>query len=63
MITNKLWMEQPEKFYMNPKLKVILILLPLSTAIILTTITGKLKAVCIPLLFASWITTKVTEKE
>jgi len=47
---------------MNPKLKVILILLPLSAAIIVTTITGKLKAVVVPLLFASWITTKVTEE-
>jgi len=46
---------------MNLKLKVILILLPLSAAIILTSMTGKLKAVCIPLLIASWITTKVTE--
>ena len=47
---------------MNPLLKTILILLPLSVAILLTGTTGKLKAITIVLLISSWITTKLPDK-
>ena len=44
---------------MNATLKTLLVLLPLSVAIITTTLTGRINAVTVVLLLASWVTTKV----